>query len=530
MSRLRTVSGRIPLRVKLVVTVLLLTTAGLLIAGAEASIHLRSYMTQRVDQQLQFGGAGGAAAGGAGSGRLQTLPGAGVPADVALTFAQRECSPTADLQFGFRRPSTRYVRCTTLQGRLVSQDKDTLPAGSAIPALPSWTVVQADAQASRPFSVGSVGGGQRWRVKATVAGPYIVMDASSLDDVDRTVSKLQHDELVIGLTVLLLIAGLSYWVVRSSLRPLADVEHTAAAIAAGDLSRRVPLHDPRTEVGQLSLSLNGMLGQIESAFQVRRDSEQAALASEQRMRRFVTDASHELRTPLTSIRGFAELYRQGAVGSPEDLARLMRRIEDEAARMGLLVDDLLLLARLDQQRPLAREIVDLATIAADAVHSAMVVAPDRAVSLEAMPGHAAPEIVGDESRLRQVAGNLVTNALTHTPAGTPVTVRVGSRVEAGALLGVLEVSDRGPGLDAEASARVFERFYRADPSRNRSLGGTGLGLSIVAALVAAHGGRVELETAPGRGATFRVLLPAAPDPELPDDGDLVQEPAYSDES
>jgi two-component system OmpR family sensor kinase len=311
---------------------------------------------------------------------------------------------------------------------------------------------------------------------------------------------------------------------------LVDVEQTAAAIAEGDLSRRVPHRDPRTEVGRLALAVNGMLSQIELSFRIRRASEEEALASEQRMRRFVTDASHELRTPLTSIRGFAELYRQGAVGNPDDVARLMRRIEDEAARMGVLVDDLLLLARLDQQRPLEREIVDLVTVAADSVHAAQAVAPQRPITLEVLEGPTPPEIVGDESRLRQVVGNLVTNAITHTPPGTPISVRVGSRVEGGVLLGLLEVADQGPGLDAEASARVFERFYRADPSRTRALGGTGLGLSIVAALVAAHGGRVELETAPGEGATFRVLLPALPDPELPElDDSYANEPSYVEE-
>jgi two-component system, OmpR family, sensor kinase len=505
------------LRVKLVASVLLLTTIGLFIAGAAASANVRSYMTTRVDQQLTFGGPGPLP---------ESVTGTGT-SRIVLSAVQRECQPNST-PFGFRRPSSRYVRCSTLAGVTVTQDKDTLPAGSPIPALPTWTAAQAVAQGGRPFTVGSVGGGQRWRVKATVAGSFIVMDANSLDDVDRTVTRLELDELIIGLTVLVLIAGLGYWVVRSSLRPLVEVEHTTAAIAAGDLSRRVPHRDPRTEVGRLALSVNAMLTQIEGAFRVRRASEEAALASEQRMRRFVTDASHELRTPLTSIRGFAELYRQGAAGNPEDLARLMRRIEDEAARMGLLVDDLLLLARLDQQRPLAREIVDLVIIAADAVHDATAVAPDREITLQIMDGPAPPEIVGDESRLRQVVSNLVTNALTHTPAGTAVTVRVGSRVEAGGLLAVLEVSDRGPGLDADASSRVFERFYRADPSRNRSLGGTGLGLSIVAALVAAHAGRVELETSPGEGATFRVLLPAAPDPELPAD-DALEPHAYSDD-
>ena len=322
---------------------------------------------------------------------------------------------------------------------------------ASVPALPTWTQAQVIKQDGKPFTVSSKGSGPRWRVKATVVGPFIIMDANSLDDVDSTVHHLVRDELVIGLTVLLLMAGFGYWIVRRSLRPLADVEQTAAAIAAGDLSRRVPHRDPRTEVGRLALSVNAMLSQIESAFRVRRDSEQAALASEQRMRRFVTDASHELRTPLTSIRGFAELYRQGAAGSPEDLARLMRRIEDEAARMGAA-----------RRRPAAARPAGPAAAAGardrrPGGRSAPTPCttptpwrPTAAITLEVLPGPPPPEIIGDESRLRQVVGNLVTNALTHTPAGTPVTVRVGSRVESTGLHALIEVADQGPGLDEEA--------------------------------------------------------------------------------
>jgi two-component system OmpR family sensor kinase len=231
------------------------------------------------------------------------------------------------------------------------------------------------------------------------------------------------------------------------------------------------------------------------------------------MRRFVADASHELRTPLTSIRGFAELYRQGAVRDPDELERLMRRVEDEAARMGLLVEDLLLLARLDQQRPLRREPVDLLRIVTDATHDARVLAPDRQVDLD-VRGDEAPVVLGDEPRLRQVVTNLVSNALTHTPAGTPVAVTVDTARPPGRPCWVrVAVHDRGPGLPPEARERVFERFYRADPSRTRAAGGTGLGLSIVAALVAAHGGQVTVESEPERGTTFAVDLPLHPGPE-----------------
>jgi two-component system, OmpR family, sensor kinase len=311
-----------------------------------------------------------------------------------------------------------------------------------------------------------------------------------------------------------LLAGVGTFVVRRSLRGLEDVEHTAVAIAGGDLSRRVPQRDPRTEVGRLSLALNQMLGQIETAFaqrtaselaartseDVARRSEEAARQSEDRMRRFVADASHELRTPLTSIRGFAELSRQRGDTTDSDI---MRRIEDEAKRMGLLVDDLLLLARLDQQRPLRMESVDLLPIAADALHNAQAIQPDRPLSLTILPDSEAPVVECDEARLRQVLGNLVSNALNYTPVDAPITVSVGTRgTEA-----ILEVSDTGPGLSEEQKAHVFERFYRADTARTRTTGGSGLGLSIVAALVAAHKGRVTTTNTTPHGATFTVHLP-----------------------
>jgi two-component system OmpR family sensor kinase len=356
------------------------------------------------------------------------------------------------------------------------------------------------------MTVPAAGGGGQWRLLAIPLpdGSGTLLVSTSLASVDATLARLTFLELITGGVVLVALAGVGYLVVRSSLRPLAEVKDTAGAIAAGDLTRRVPEHPPRTEVGQLSSALNGMLAQIESAFRTQQASEAAARSSEERMRRFVADASHELRTPLTSIRGFAELYRQGAA---DDVPRLMSRIESEANRMGLLVEDLLLLARLDAQRELARAPVDLVALAADAVHDARALSPDRPVGLEVSHNGVVPVVLGDEARLRQVLGNLMTNALTHTPAGTPVTVGVAT--EPG--WAVLSVSDKGPGLAPEDAQRVFERFYRADSARTRSAsrGGTGLGLSIVAALTAAHGGTAELDTAPGAGAVFRIRLPLA---------------------
>lgn len=332
-----------------------------------------------------------------------------------------------------------------------------------------------------------------------------------LDDVSATVNRLLIIDGAVVVLALALLAGAAWWIVRSSLRPLEEVEATAETIAAGDLTRRVPPRDPRTEVGKLSAALNSMLGQIEAAFDARRASENAARASEEKMRRFVADASHELRTPLTSIRGFSELYRQGAVGDDIALARVMRRIEDESIRMGLLVEDLLLLARLDQQRPLDTEPVDLVPIVTDAVLDARAVATGHEVRLRIDTDLDSAVVVGDALRLRQVVGNLVSNAVQHTPPETVVVVGIAARPD-GQL--VLEVSDDGPGLSAPDAERVFERFYRADPSRTRgeSAGGNGLGLSIVAGLVSAHRGRVEAEATPGAGTTFRVLLPRVQTP------------------
>jgi two-component system OmpR family sensor kinase len=325
-----------------------------------------------------------------------------------------------------------------------------------------------------------------------------------------TLQQLLLIDLLVAGVALALLAVLARWAVTASLRPLVEVEQTAEAIAAGDLSRRVPTHPPATEVGRLSASLNTMLGQIENAVDEQQQSAAAAQASEARMRRFVADASHELRTPLTSIRGFAELYRQGAVPAGPDLDTTMRRIETEAARMGLLVDDLLLLARLDQQRPLKQDPVDLVPLAAEVAHDASVLSPDHAVTLT-LPSNGAPAVVlGDADRLRQVVSNLVRNAVRHTDAGT--TVQVAVQVGAGTVR--LSVSDDGPGMSPQDAERAFERFYRADSSRARVEGssGSGLGLSIVAALVAAHGGSVDLASEPGRGTAVVVTLPAAPPP------------------
>jgi two-component system OmpR family sensor kinase len=436
-----------------VAAVVLLSALALGLSGVAATASLRGYLLHRVDDQLS-----------------------------------QSVERLADEPFDGHGPhdplGTVFAEVITPSGTTATPLRDGLTA----PDLPSTLP-------TTPFTRG------HWRVQARQTGGGTVVVALRLDDVEATVSRLLLLECAVGGGVLVLLAGLGYVVVRRSLAPLDDVERTAEAIAAGDLSRRVPESDPRTEVGSLGRSFNTMLDQVETAFAERAASEEAARASEDRMRRFVGDASHELRTPLTSIRGFAELYRQGAVS---DVGRTMSRVEGEATRMGALVDDLLLLARLDQQRPMERVPVDLVALAADAVHDSSAADPDRPTSL--LSDVATCEVHGDRYRLTQVVANLLGNARVHTPPGTPVRVHV-SVADGDA---VLHVADEGPGIATADRERVFDRFYRADPSRTRASGGSGLGLSIVAGIVAAHGGAVQVVDSP-RGATFQVRLPASDD-------------------
>jgi two-component system OmpR family sensor kinase len=384
------------------------------------------------------------------------------------------------------------------------------------------TIASVRQHGPEPYTTDDVGGSGQWRVAVAVqqanrwqpAGGTVAV-AAMLGDTESTVVTMAGVELAAGAILLLLLGLTGLIVVRIGLRPLTRIEHTAEAIAAGELDRRVADTDPRTETGRLGTSLNVMLARISAALT-------ASAQSEQRLRRFVADASHELRTPLTSIRGFAELYRRGGAPETADVERLMARIESEAIRMGLLVEDLLMLARLDQERSLDFAEVDLLVVAADAVHDARAATPERDIVLEAP--HGAVRVIGDEHKLRQVVMNLVTNAVTHTPADAAVRIAVrqertrpsnyavavaGGELPKTSRFAVLEVIDTGPGIPEDQGKLVFDRFYRADQARSRANGGSGLGLAITAAILEAHSGRIELLSTPGKGTRFRVLLAPA---------------------
>ncbi|WP_433174895.1 ATP-binding protein [Actinoallomurus sp. CA-150999] len=387
------------------------------------------------------------------------------------------------------------------------------PAAEGSPELPRLDTAGVAGRRGRPFRVAAAGGDGSWRALALPRigsggerGGSVVV-AGSLGEVDAIMRRLTGRVVLIDSAVLALLALAGWFAVRAGLRPLRRVETVAAAIADGDLTRRVPgLAAPGTELGRLAAALNGMLAQIEAGAAARADAEQ-------RMRRFIADASHELRTPLFGIKGFTELYRMGGMPEREDVDASMGRIEREAARLVDLVEDLLLLARLDEHGattdlPLYLTPMDLRTLAADALHDLRALDPHRPVTLTG-PGGGPPgdaPVLGDEARLRQVTTNLVGNAVAHTPPGTPVRIGVGT-VNGHA---VLELHDEGPGMTRAQADQVFERFYRADGARTRAEGGgAGLGLAIVDSLVTAHGGRVEVDTALGAGATFRIRLPRA---------------------
>ncbi|MEU8250770.1 ATP-binding protein [Nonomuraea sp. NPDC048916] len=468
----------LPLRIKLIAAMLALLGLGLTFIGLVSVSVLHGYLMDRVDSQVHLV-----------SVRMQKK--------LEYDFQRREKGKkVGDKPLLIESDTIVLVRdpAGTLTPLQIDRDVDIKPKPVLSPA-PGPTIYTAPAV---------VGNGE-WRVLETATPHATFVVAVDLAEVTEIIRRLGLIELLGGSGILLILAVMGVTIVRRSMRPLSEIEHTAEAIAGGQLGRRVPDGDPRTEVGRLARSLNGMLAQIETAFAARSASEAAARRSEDRMRQFVGDASHELRTPLTSIRGFAEYARQNPGADPVEL---MQRVEKAAGRMSLLVDDLLLLARVDQQRPLSMRPVDMLALAADAVQEARILAPERTIGLDVVGG-AALIVSGDEVRLRQVISNLMTNALIHTDKDSPITIRVG----AGAGTVFLEVADKGPGLTPEQAEKVFERFYRADLARSRRRSGedrgSGLGLAIVQALVRAHGGTVTLDSSPGVGSTFRVELPLA---------------------
>jgi two-component system OmpR family sensor kinase len=539
---IRRLSERTPLRVKLITAVLALVTIALGAISVASVYVLHSYLTTQSDARLK--------------GAISNLN-----TDSLISNPPGYLYPIRDQQnlfAGIQLPGNQLAWSSAAMPGIGSpgQARQSLPA---LPTSAGW------AGTSRTLvTVSAQSGSDTWRVitqtftyqtvsstgsTQQVTGTLVV--GTDLGNVNATVRRIAYFDMIVGAVIVFVLALVGVAAVRANLRPLDEIEETAEAIADGHLDRRVPERDPRTEIGSLGRSLNIMLSQIEAAFHAREESEAAAHHSEERMRRFVADAGHELRTPLTAIRGFAEYYRQRgglvphwdrkasaapatAAGlTPDDLDRIMQRVEKEAARMGLLVEDLLLLARLDQQRPLARQPIDLLSLAGDAVHDARLLAPSRTIDLSVQPG-AAFLVTGDEPRLRQVIGNLMSNALTHTPDGTPIEVLIGSgtldaRLPNSSPAVTLDVTDHGPGMTTEQAQRVFERFYRTDQARTRATGGSGLGLAIVNALVTAHGGVASVRTAPNQGATFRIALPLAPeahggaaaddDPDLDEAGD-----------
>ena len=459
------------LRARLLLAVLALSAVGLIAADIATYRSLSSFLVDRTDSSLDD------------SAHSLGRPGAFDP--------DRSGPPGTFVQ-------VRSLSGATVLGTLRTV---TLPGGDVpSPSLPATIpppTARGGPEAVSYFTVPGEEGG-RYRVRASIVGGAraMLLVATSLSDVDSTLRRLLWIEMLSTALVLGGVAALGSWLVRLGLRPLDAIGETAAAIAAGDLSQRVERAEEQTEVGRLGLALNAMLARIEAAFR-------AQAASERKLRRFVADASHELRTPLAAVRAYAELFDRGAADRPDDLERSMTGISRESERMSLLVDDLLLLARLDDGRPLEHERVALDRVVAEAVETAHAVEPDRPIRLRTD----AAVVIGDHDRLRQIVDNLLSNVRAHTPPGTPVSVSLTRRNGTAEIA----VTDSGPGLDEEHLAHVFERFYRADSSRARASGGVGLGLAIVAAVAEAHGGRASARSRPGEGATFEIALPLARD-------------------
>ena len=463
------------LRNRLTIGVLVLSAIGFVGAGVGSQALLRNYLIHQVDDQLLSVVAG----------TQERLDRAGIArdADGDEENSARSVTPLN------RVPTSISVTVLDPFGNLVGGLGGDFNSNQITDYVKGLLPGQVAAYGSKPFTIEAPGAD--FRVATTVLPSSLgsVIVAQSLADFDKTTHQIAVVFLIIGGLVLLFIAFASRQVIKVGMRPLERIEETAEKIAAGDLSARLDNYEPETEVGRLSTSLNIMLSRIEEAFDAR-------MQSEDKLRRFVADASHELRTPLTAIRGFAELHRQGAVPEGEKTNELISRIEKESMRMGYLVEDLLMLARMDQSRELVIADVDLSTLLQEAVTSAQAAGPDHTITTNIASGITTK---GDADKIYQVVTNLLANARAHTPAGSAITVTV-AKDGADSLV---TIADNGPGLSAEDQARIFERFYRVDASRQRnSKDGSGLGLSIVDAVMRAHGGDVTVASELGKGAAF----------------------------
>jgi two-component system OmpR family sensor kinase len=487
------------LRGRLVAILLLVALGGMIVLAAVTFAEQRSFLYDRLDRQVQ-------------SGFVGVLG--------QLFFAQQSASsncsgsaPRADFDEdnrgpggpgggpGFSLPPGTYGAITNSSGTVVAECLFGFRDGEDY-AVPNFTGASLT---DKPRTVKSKGSDDETEFRAAARqlpnGDSVVV-AVPLSDTRATINRLVLVEAIVILGVLLVLGIASWLLVGIGLRPLDRMGKTADAIAGGDISHRVEPADERSEIGRLGLALNRMLHRLEGAFKERE-------ASENRLRQFLADASHELRTPLVSIRGYSELYRLGATQDEAEVGRSMERIEQEAARMGVLVEDMLTLARLDETHDNEFESVDLSVVAANAVRDAEVAAPDRKITLTS---DGADDVLGDSHQLQQVFANLLRNAIVHTPEGTPIEVsiaRSGDDIR-------IDVRDHGKGLPDGAGPQIFERFWRSETGRERGKAGSGLGLSIVAGIVEAHGGRVHAKNAEtGTGAIFSVWLPLPGLSQLP---------------
>ena len=509
------------LRTRLLLVLGAVALVSLVIADVVTYQELRSFLYNGVDQALEAStvpvvGAIEAHSGpGPGSGHGLTngggppvgiTEGGPMPTSTCATFDGRTVNTSGLMPGTFIevRSSRNAVvwQCVVPELGSVTTVKPTLPA-----RITGFAVTGPGNGASVYFTADSRKPATQFRVRAAsvplgAGGSGQLILAVPLGGTVGTLDRLLRIELAVTGGALIAAMVLGWWLVRVGMHPLRVMERTAEAISKGQLDQRVPGELARTEVGRLARALNVMLNRIEEAFSERDHTEAELRHSEARMRQFVGDASHELRTPLAAVSAYAELFERGASTRPEDLQRVMTGIMIETARMGSLVEDLLLLARLDEGRPLDDRDVEVVGLTSEAVNAASAVGPQWPVRLEA--AHPV-EVTGDRMRLRQVIDNLLSNVRAHTPPGTPSVVTVAQ--QDGDM--VMTVVDEGPGLSPEQMAHVFERFYRADPSRSRRHGGAGLGLAIVASIVRAHGGVVTVSSVPGQGSTFTVRIPVA---------------------